>query len=84
MLVQKGIRVIPYCLYEPKKKREPINNKARRARDHLISSIIHMPLCMSMCLCNLISSPIDIQYLVVNVLANSLLFPLFLTPLTTS
>ena len=61
----RGIRVlIPYCLYEPRKGRKSIKGKARRAWDHLTTSIVHMPLWMCICLCNLISSPINIQYVV--------------------
>jgi hypothetical protein len=43
MLVQKGIRVIPYYLYKPMKTRKTIKGKAKRAWDHLTPSIVHMP-----------------------------------------
>ena len=41
-----------------------IKGKARRAWDHLTPSIVHMPLCMYICLYNFISSPIEIQQVI--------------------
>ena len=40
------------------KRRKTIKGKARRAWDHLTPSIVSMPLCIYVCLSNLISSPI--------------------------
>ena len=62
MLVRSGRRVMPHCLYEPMKRNKAVKGKARRAWDYLTPSISHLPLCMCTCLCNLTSSPIDIQY----------------------
>ncbi len=56
MLVRRGIRVIPYCLYEPMKRRKTIKCKVRRTWDHLTPSIIYISLYQCLCLCKLISS----------------------------
>ena len=46
----RGIRIIPYYLYEPRKINKTINGKIRRGRDNLTPSIVHMPMCM----CNML------------------------------
>ena len=62
MLIQRGINVIPYCLHEPMKRRKTIKSKARRVEYYLTPSIVHVPLCMFICLYNLIARLTDIQY----------------------
>ena len=45
------------------KKENIIKSKARGGGDHLTPSIIHLPLCICRCLCNLISCSIVLQRL---------------------
>ena len=61
-LVSRGIYksyLILFVRTNEKKKNKKGQTKESMRSSH--SSIIHMPLCMSICLCNLIYSPIDIQ-----------------------
>ena len=52
---------IPYALYEPRRE-NAIKDKASGGGDHHTPSIVHMPLCMCICLYNLISSSIFLQH----------------------
>ena len=47
---------------ENKKKNKKEKIQTKSAWDHLTPSIVHMFLCMCICLCNLIYDHIDFQY----------------------